>query len=92
MAAIPNIMIGAFSTETLGGAFRENRKALNRSQQWVAERVGCRRQTIADLEAGRNVETYTLIAALAALGKGLEIVDPRVDFDRIREIFPDDED
>jgi DNA-binding XRE family transcriptional regulator len=76
----------------LGEALRAERRARGRTQAWVAERVGCRRQTIADLEAGRNVETRILVGAVAALGKALAIVDARVDLERIEEIFRDDED
>jgi len=82
---------GVFSAVDLGIAFRANRVALHKTQEAIALRVGCRRQTIADIEAGKNVELYTLIAALSALGKGLDIVDARVDYDRITEIFKDDE-
>lgn len=81
---------GLFSAADLGKAFRANRRALRQTQQSIAKRVGCRRQTIADIEAGKNVETYTLIAALCALGKGLHIVDARVDVDHLSEIFKDD--
>lgn len=81
---------GIFSAAGLGEAFRANRRALGQSQQEIADRVGCRRQTIADIEAGKNVRIYTLFAALSALGKGLDIVDARVDVDRLSEIFKDD--
>jgi transcriptional regulator with XRE-family HTH domain len=57
----------------------------------VAERVGCRRQTIADLEAGRNVALNILMGTLAALGKGLAVIDARVDLERLAEIFRDDD-
>ena len=57
----------------------------------MAERVGCRRQTIADLEAGRNVALNILMGALAALGKGLGIVDARVELEHLKEIFIDDD-
>ncbi|HEX8758152.1 MAG TPA: helix-turn-helix transcriptional regulator [Steroidobacteraceae bacterium] len=67
----------------LGKAFKAERVALGLSQQAVAASAGARRQTIADLEAGRNVSVRTLFAALAALGKGLSIVDTRLDLDRI---------
>ena len=83
-------MITNFSMGDLGSAFRANRKMLKKTQQWVADRVGCRRQTIADLEAGKNVETYTMMAALSALGKGLSITDIRPDFDQLGEIFKDE--
>jgi len=58
----------------------------------VAERVGVRRQTIADLEAGRNVALNVLMGAVTALGKGLAIVDARADLERLEEIFGDDSD
>ena len=55
--------------------------------------MGCRRQTVVDLEAGRNVSVYTLMAALAALGKGLSIVNARPDIDQIQNLLePSDED
>ena len=80
-----------FTTSQLGIAFRANRRALHKTQQWVAERVGCRRQTIADLEAGKNIEVYTLFAALAALDKGLTIIDSRLELDRIKSALDADE-
>lgn len=80
-----------FSAAELGKAFRANRKSLQRSQQWVANKVGCRRQTIVDLEAGKNVRLYTVMAALASLGKGLEIVDSRVDLDHLKELFHEED-
>jgi len=58
----------------------------------VAERVGVRRQTIADLEAGRNVALNVLMGAVTALGKGLAIVDARADLERLEEIFSDEPD
>jgi DNA-binding XRE family transcriptional regulator len=70
---------------------RSERKAQGRSQAWIATRVGCRRQTIVDLEAGRNVELNVLFGALAALGKGLAIVDVRIDVERLNEVFPDED-
>lgn len=81
----------AYSTQELGSLVRAERKARGRSQQWVAERVGCRRQTIADLEAGRNVALNILMGALAALGKGLAIADARVELEQLKEIFIDDD-
>jgi len=80
----------AYSAKELGALVRAERKARGRSQDWVAERVGCRRQTIADLEAGRNVALNVLMGALAALGKGIAIVDARVELERLEEIFGDD--
>jgi HTH-type transcriptional regulator/antitoxin HipB len=80
----------AYSARELGALVRAERKARGRSQEWIAERVGCRRQTIADLEAGRNVALNILMGALAALGKGMAIVDARVELERLEEIFGDD--
>jgi len=82
-------MKSAYSAPELGALIRAERKARGRSQEWVAERVGCRRQTIADLEAGRNVALNILMGALTALGKGVAIVDARVELERLEEIFGD---
>jgi len=70
---------------------RSERRAQGRSQAWIAARVGCRRQTIIDLEAGRNVELNVLFGALAALGKGLGVVDARIDVERLHEVFRDED-
>ena len=75
----------------LGAWLRAEREALGRTQSWLATRVGSRRQTIADLEAGRNVSLRVLFGALSALGKGLQIVDTRLEFDRLKETFPDED-
>jgi HTH-type transcriptional regulator/antitoxin HipB len=85
-------MKSAYTAKDLGTLIRAERKARGRTQGWVAERVGCRRQTIADLEAGRNVALNVVMGALAALGKGLAVVDTRVDLERLGEIFRDDTD
>jgi transcriptional regulator with XRE-family HTH domain len=77
----------------LGKRLRAERRALGKTQQDLAAAMGCRRQTVADLEAGRNVSLYTLIAALAALGKGLSVVNARPDIDQIQSLLePSDED
>jgi transcriptional regulator with XRE-family HTH domain len=75
----------------LGAWLRAEREALGRTQHWLATRVGSRRQTIADLEAGRNVSLGVLFGALSALGKGIQIVDMRLEFDRLKETFPDED-
>ena len=82
----------ALTAKELGERVRAEREARGRSQTWVAERVGVRRQTIADLEAGRNVALNVLMGAVAALGKGLAIMDARVDLERLEEIFSEDAD
>ncbi len=81
----------ALSTTQLGALVRAERKARGRTQAWVAARAGYRRQTIADLAAGRNVEINVLMRALAALGKALAVVDARIDVERLAEIFDDDQ-
>jgi DNA-binding XRE family transcriptional regulator len=71
----------------LGAKLRAERKARHVTQTWVATRVGCRRQTIADLEAGRNVAVAVLLGVVSSLGKALAIVDARVELEQLREIF-----
>jgi len=82
----------AYSAKQLGALIRAERKARGRSQAWIAERVGCRRQTIADLEAGRNVALHIVMGVLTALGKGLSIVDARIELEQLEEIFGGDAD
>lgn len=75
----------------LGRAFKAERRALGKTQQDIADSTDYRRQTIVDLEAGRNVSMHTLFAALAALGKGLAIVDTRLDLDQLQRMFGNDD-
>lgn len=81
----------ALTPKDLGLKIRAERKARGYTQSWVAKRVGCRRQTVADLEAGRNVALHILMRTLATLGKGLSVVDARVDLERLADIFRDDD-
>jgi len=74
-----------------GQAFRRERKAQGRTQQWVADKAGVARFTITQLESGQNVGLHHVLAALTALGKGLSIVSARPDYDQIKEIFSDEE-
>lgn len=74
-----------------GRTFRAERRALGKTQQQIAEAAGCRRQTIVDLEAGRNVALHTVFAALATLGKGLLIADARPDLDQLHRLLDDDD-
>jgi DNA-binding XRE family transcriptional regulator len=84
-------MKAALTSHDLGASMRSERKAQGRSQAWIAVQVGCRRQTIVDLEAGRNVELNVLFGTLAALGKGIAIVDVRIDVERLNEVFRDED-
>jgi transcriptional regulator with XRE-family HTH domain len=79
MFAISNIMDPILDARELGQRIRRERVAQGRTQSWVATLVGCRRQTIADLEAGRNVGINQLVRAASALGKALAIVDAPVE-------------
>ena len=83
-------MAACFSATEFGAALRAERIALGKTLQWVAERVGCRRQTISDLVAGKNVGLYTAFAALAALDKGLSIVDSRIELERLKDLLDED--
>jgi len=80
----------SLTPKELGERVRAEREARGRTQSWIAERVGVRRQTIADLEAGRNVALDVLMGTIAALGKGLAIVDARVNLENLEEIFGGD--
>lgn len=74
----------AQDSQSFGRMLRDERKALGKSQADVATAVGTRRQTIADLENGKNVGSHILFAALAAIGKMVAITDARPDLDTIR--------
>jgi len=85
------IQMGYFSPKELGFAIRAERKALGRTQQWVANQCRIRPATVSDIENGKNVELFTVMAVLNALGKGLQIVDRNIDLDRLKDLF-DEED
>ncbi|ARL04480.1 hypothetical protein BOC44_21200 (plasmid) [Burkholderia pseudomallei] len=72
-------------------AFRRERKARGRTQQWVADKSGLARYTIMQLEAGQNVGLHHVIAALAALGLGMALVPAQPTFEMLGAMFPDDE-
>ena len=44
-----------------GRALKAERRALGKTQQEIADAARCRRQTIADLEVGRNVSLHTVL-------------------------------
>ena len=87
----PSNSIPLLLAPDFGAAFRRERKAQGRTQQWVAEKAGVARFTITQLESGQNVGLHHVLAALTALGKGLSIVSARPDYDQIKEIFGEDE-
>jgi HTH-type transcriptional regulator / antitoxin HipB len=76
--------------KSFGLMFRRERKAVGLTQAQVAEKAGLRRETIVKLESGAQVDANTLIQAVAALGKTLSINDRRVDYDRLSEVFSED--
>ncbi|MEY2341471.1 helix-turn-helix transcriptional regulator [Acidithiobacillus sp. IBUN Pt1247-S3] len=82
-----------FTTQDWGEAIRKERRARGWSQAEFARMCGRRRQTIIDLEKGRNVSLYTFRIALITLGKGIRIETiGRVELERLAEILRDDDD
>jgi DNA-binding XRE family transcriptional regulator len=79
-----NILIEALNAADFGEQFRAERRALKRTQAWVAEHAGVRRETIVQLERGENVGLHTVMRALGTLGKGLLIVSDRPDYDQVK--------
>jgi transcriptional regulator with XRE-family HTH domain len=82
-----NILIGALNAADFGEQFRAERRALKRTQAWVAEHAGVRRETITQLERGENVGLHVIMRALGALGKGLLIVSDRPDYDQVKAML-----
>ncbi|MCW5323452.1 helix-turn-helix transcriptional regulator [Verminephrobacter aporrectodeae] len=80
-------ILRAQDSRTFGRMLRDERKALGKSQDDVAAAVGTRRQTIADLEHGKNVGSHTVFAVLAAIGKMVAITDARPDLEMIRAML-----
>lgn len=77
------MLIPNMSPLDIGQAIRKERKALRKTQQDLASAAQCSRQTILDMEAGKNVSLHTLMASLAALGKGIAIIDTRPTLDNL---------
>lgn len=63
------------AAKRLGEQIRAERKRLGKTQQWVSEQAGVRRETIVQLEAGENVGMYVVTAAVTALGMQLGLGD-----------------
>ena len=79
----------AHDSVAFGALYRKERQNLGKTQEDIARELRCRRQTIADLERGANVGVHTLFAALAALGKAVELVDGRYELDRLPNFMGD---
>ncbi|MES2946775.1 MAG: helix-turn-helix transcriptional regulator [Pseudomonadota bacterium] len=80
----------ASSLAEFGAIYRRERQALGLTQSDVAQKVGCRRQTIADMEAGRSVTTLTLFNALGAIGKQLQVCALGLDLENVRDLLGPD--
>ena len=87
------IQLGYFSPKELGQAVRAERKALGRTQRWVAEKCQIRMATVSAVENGQNVELFTVMRILTALGKGLQIVDRHITLDLLAaaDLFEDED-
>jgi transcriptional regulator with XRE-family HTH domain len=57
--------LGYFSLKELGQAIRAERKAIGRTQQWVADQCRLRSAAVSDIENGKNVELFTVILPMA---------------------------
>ncbi len=73
--------------QTFGKLMRAERKKLGKTQDQVAKEIGTRRQTVADLESGKNVGSHIIFAVLAANGMMLSISNARPDLDTIRQMI-----
>ena len=87
MLAMNNINL---DLKSLGASFKRERLAVGLTQAEVARKAGLRRETIIQLESGASISANTLIQATSALGKTLAIMDRRLDYDRLDEVFNDD--
>lgn len=81
----------AASPAEFGAIFRQERKALGLTQAQVADKIGCRRQTVADLEAGRNVTSLIVFNALSVIGKQIQVcAKVGIDLENVRDFLGPD--
>ncbi|VVE00063.1 hypothetical protein PTE30175_02007 [Pandoraea terrae] len=85
-----NIFQASLTAADFGEAFRNERRKLKKSQAWVAEQAGIRRETVVQLEQGQNVGLHVIMRALGAIGKGLMIASDRPDYDMVRKMIRDE--
>jgi HTH-type transcriptional regulator/antitoxin HipB len=81
------------SSDALGAAIRQRRRALGLNQMQLAEQIGVSRQWVIAMEKGKDsAEVGLLLRALAALGLALELAPlktrgssriPEIDIDAI---------
>ena len=88
---VPPSLLRASTPLEFGERFRAERKALGKTLEDVAVAVGCRRQTIADIEVGKNVGLMTVFMALGAIGKCVEIKSTRFELDTMPNLMGDDD-
>lgn len=81
-----------FNTKAMGESLRAERAALGLTQAKLAGAAGVPRQRISEIERGENVTALLLIRVLAAMGKGLRIVDVRPTASEIRSLFEEHQD
>jgi len=81
-----------FNTKAMGEALRAERAALGMTQAKLAAAAGVPRQRISEIERGENVTALLLLRVLAAMGKGLRIVDVRPTAGDLRSLFEEDQD
>lgn len=77
---------------SFGRMMRAERKVLGKTQGDVAAIAGVTRQTVADLESGKNVGTHVLFAVLASTGKLVAISDARPDYETMRQLLQEGDD
>jgi DNA-binding XRE family transcriptional regulator len=77
----------ASTPKEFGEMFRAEREALGMTQQAVARAAQCRRQTIGDLEDGKNVGLMTVFMALSAISKSLVIKSNRLELEDVAKFL-----
>lgn len=91
MQTQPTGLQTACSAAEFGAIFRHERKAQGLTQAQVAGKIGCRRQTVADLEAGRNVTSLIVFNALSAIGKQIQVcAKGGIDLENVRDFLGPD--
>ena len=90
MASQNSILNKASTPKEFGDMFRAEREALGMTQQDVARAVGCRRQTIGDLEDGKNVGLMTVFMALSAIRKSLAIKSSNLELEDVASFFDEE--
>lgn len=56
----------------IGTLLREKRKSMGLTQDELAQKMGVRRQTLADLELGKNVGSHLLVNVMTHLGVSID--------------------